>query len=213
MSGFSLTLTVPQGDRDNLIADLWEAGTTGITEEDHWLRAFFDDDADAEAPAESVCGVSGPCTNRRKITTGLSMRSRCGTPFRWVSDSGWRPNGRTTLRCRMAESCCVCGRVSHAAAVRILALGFALRRWNVTFSRARGCLMSARVREFCPKRRIGSALRWSSGAMLTMMRRRSLAGTCRRVLRCLPARSLPFGTPIRYRSCESGCADDQLDFR
>ena len=36
-------------ERDQLIADLWEAGTTGITEEDQWLRAFFDEGADVAA--------------------------------------------------------------------------------------------------------------------------------------------------------------------
>jgi ribosomal protein L11 methyltransferase len=33
-------------ERDSLIADLNEAGTTGITESDDWVRAFFDDVAD-----------------------------------------------------------------------------------------------------------------------------------------------------------------------
>lgn len=49
MKPFSLTLVAGPAVRDDLIAELWEAGTTGITEEDEWLRAFFDASAD---PAE-----------------------------------------------------------------------------------------------------------------------------------------------------------------
>lgn len=49
MSGFSLTLQVAASERDRLAAELWDAGTTGITEGDDWLRAFFDEDADREA--------------------------------------------------------------------------------------------------------------------------------------------------------------------
>jgi ribosomal protein L11 methyltransferase len=45
---FSLTLSAADEVRDLLIAQLWEAGTTGITESEDWVRAFFDD-ADAEA--------------------------------------------------------------------------------------------------------------------------------------------------------------------
>ena len=46
MSGFSLTLNAGTAERDALIAELWELGTTGITEEDAFLRAFFSDEAD-----------------------------------------------------------------------------------------------------------------------------------------------------------------------
>lgn len=40
---WSVTLTVPEEERDRVSAELWEAGTTGITEDESWLRAFFDD--------------------------------------------------------------------------------------------------------------------------------------------------------------------------
>ena len=46
MSGFSLTLNAATGERDALITELWELGTTGITEEDAFVRAFFSDEAD-----------------------------------------------------------------------------------------------------------------------------------------------------------------------
>lgn len=42
MSGFSLTLSATATERDELIANLWEAGTIGVAEEDDFLRAFFD---------------------------------------------------------------------------------------------------------------------------------------------------------------------------
>jgi ribosomal protein L11 methyltransferase len=44
---FSITLNSTSVDRDTLIADIWEAGTVGITESEDWVRAFFDDSADA----------------------------------------------------------------------------------------------------------------------------------------------------------------------
>jgi ribosomal protein L11 methyltransferase len=43
---FSITLNSTPAERDSLIAELWEAGTTGITESDDWIRAFFEN-ADA----------------------------------------------------------------------------------------------------------------------------------------------------------------------
>lgn len=40
---------MPEAAKDGVIAELWEAGTTGITEESDSLRAFFDDDCDTAA--------------------------------------------------------------------------------------------------------------------------------------------------------------------
>lgn len=48
MKEWSITLRTVVANRDLLIADLWEAGTTGITEDESWLRAFFDDSADRD---------------------------------------------------------------------------------------------------------------------------------------------------------------------
>ncbi len=42
----SVSLSVPEPRKDEVIAELWEAGTTGVTEETDSLRAFFDDGAD-----------------------------------------------------------------------------------------------------------------------------------------------------------------------
>ncbi len=42
-------LCVTESNKDEAIAELWEAGTAGITEENDSLRAFFDDSCDAAA--------------------------------------------------------------------------------------------------------------------------------------------------------------------
>ena len=42
----SVWLHVPDEHRDRVIAELWEAGTTGITEEGDVLRAFFESEID-----------------------------------------------------------------------------------------------------------------------------------------------------------------------
>lgn len=44
---FSITLNAAAAKRDELIADLWEEGTAGITESEDWVRAFFEDAVDA----------------------------------------------------------------------------------------------------------------------------------------------------------------------
>ena len=43
----SVSLTVSDSEKEEVIAELWEAGTTGITEERTSLCAFFDDGIDA----------------------------------------------------------------------------------------------------------------------------------------------------------------------
>src|SRR5215212_7435176 len=43
----SIFLSVEESAKDQVIAELWESGTTGITEQNESLRAFFGDDADA----------------------------------------------------------------------------------------------------------------------------------------------------------------------
>lgn len=41
---FSLILEVDKGSYDQLVYEVWEAGTSGVTEADGWVQAFFDDD-------------------------------------------------------------------------------------------------------------------------------------------------------------------------
>ena len=45
---WSVTLDAPVAERDQLIADLWEAGTTGVTEDEDWVRAFFEEDVNSD---------------------------------------------------------------------------------------------------------------------------------------------------------------------
>jgi ribosomal protein L11 methyltransferase len=48
----SVWLNVPDAHRDRVIAELWEAGTTGITEEGGVLRAFFESEIDLDPFAQ-----------------------------------------------------------------------------------------------------------------------------------------------------------------
>ena len=42
----SVFLSVSDSAKDEVVAELWEAGTTGITEQNESLRAFFEDEVD-----------------------------------------------------------------------------------------------------------------------------------------------------------------------
>ncbi len=113
MSGFSLTLTAPQGDRDTLIADLWEAGTTGITEEDHWVRAFFDADADAEALQNRFAAYQPhyePQDDHDWVRHAQSMWQAFPVGERFWLAPEWEndpvvPDGRILLRLRPGLAC------------------------------------------------------------------------------------------------------------
>ncbi len=58
---FSLDLPSPQADRDLLIAELWDAGCTGINElNDSAVRVFFDDEAGAQSASHRFGGTPQP---------------------------------------------------------------------------------------------------------------------------------------------------------
>ncbi|MDE3195457.1 MAG: 50S ribosomal protein L11 methyltransferase [Acidobacteriota bacterium] len=66
---FSIDLECRQSDKEITIADLWEAGSTGIVELEDWddvatLRAFFDDHADQQALLSRFGGEARPADNR-----------------------------------------------------------------------------------------------------------------------------------------------------
>lgn len=66
---FSIDLDCTQIDKDLTIADLWEAGSTGIVEVEDWddiarLRAFFDDDARQAELQARFGGEIQPADNR-----------------------------------------------------------------------------------------------------------------------------------------------------
>lgn len=54
----SLFLKVPPGDWDTVIAEIWDVGTSGITEEPDGIRAFFEDAITAEDLAERYASFS-----------------------------------------------------------------------------------------------------------------------------------------------------------
>ena len=48
----AITLRVPPAEQDEVTAELWDAGTAGITENGEWLTAFFADESAAETLVE-----------------------------------------------------------------------------------------------------------------------------------------------------------------
>jgi hypothetical protein len=46
---FSIRLQLGESEKDTVIAELWDAGTSGITEETGGLRAFFEESIVREA--------------------------------------------------------------------------------------------------------------------------------------------------------------------
>lgn len=66
---FSIDLECRQTDKEITIADLWEAGSTGIVELEDWddvatLRAFFDDNANQQELLARFGGEARPADNR-----------------------------------------------------------------------------------------------------------------------------------------------------
>ena len=66
---FSIDIECKQGDKEMTIADLWEAGSSGIVELEDWddiskMRAFFDDDAHQPALLSRFGGEAQPADTR-----------------------------------------------------------------------------------------------------------------------------------------------------
>lgn len=107
MSSWSLTLGCGPEDRDVLIADLWESGTTGITEEENWLRAFFDDTADRPGILERFA-MYHPTVEEDEPLDWVQFSQSMWKPFavgerfwltpEWVDDPA--PEGRLRLPMR-----------------------------------------------------------------------------------------------------------------
>jgi ribosomal protein L11 methyltransferase len=108
---FSITLSA-SGDRDTLIADLWEAGTSGVTESDDWIRAFFEDGADAEKLLEGLRDYQ-PVLERVEDHDWLAESRDQWQPFpvgeRFYLVPEWRddpaPCGRVRLRTYPGMAC------------------------------------------------------------------------------------------------------------
>ena len=93
---FSLWVEAREDERDLLIANLWDAGATGITEEDSGaLRAFLGQRANGRRlPGSSVS--SNPSFKKRRTTTGSHTRARSGGPFLLASGFSSYPSGSMT---------------------------------------------------------------------------------------------------------------------
>jgi ribosomal protein L11 methyltransferase len=108
---FSITLSV-SADRDSLIADLWEAGTSGVTESDDWVRAFFEDGVDAAALLNRFRGYE-PLLERVADHDWIAESREQWQPFpvgeRFYLVPEWRddpaPCGRVRLRTYPGMAC------------------------------------------------------------------------------------------------------------
>lgn len=95
---FSIDLECAQADREILIADLWEAGCTGIIERDDSLRVFFDDDLRQPELLARFGGESQPADTRdwvafaREHLKPMSIGDRIFVIPEWCDDA--TPPGR-----------------------------------------------------------------------------------------------------------------------
>ena len=116
---FSLFLTASPAERDLLSAELWEAGATGITEEQEGLRAFFD----APTRADELMGrfaQSHPELHQEEDHDWVAHAQNQWQPFavgerfylvpEWRDDSA--PEGRLRLTMHPGMAC---GTGTHAA--------------------------------------------------------------------------------------------------
>ena len=103
---FSIDLECPQAAKDLLIAELWEAGCTGIVEladagDTAHMRAFFDDDARAPALQTRFGGEIQPADNRdwvafaREYLKPMEIGERIFVVPEWRDDA--TPPGRIRI--------------------------------------------------------------------------------------------------------------------
>jgi ribosomal protein L11 methyltransferase len=109
---WSVTLAVPERERDRVIAELWEAGTTGITDEPDWLRAFFGDSNDPETIAEMFAEWSPQLEQEedrdwvrhaQSLWTPIAVGQRFWLTPEWIADPA--PEGRLRLNMRPGLAC------------------------------------------------------------------------------------------------------------
>jgi ribosomal protein L11 methyltransferase len=99
---FSLFLDRPQGDRDFLIADLWEAGVAGIVETTTGLRAFFEEEAGREALQARFGGTLEAAEERDWVAESRDLLQPMLAGSRFYLVPEWRddpaPEGRMRIR-------------------------------------------------------------------------------------------------------------------
>jgi len=112
-AGFALTLQAKvTPERDQLIADLWDAGTTGITEEDHWVRAFFGAASDPDSLMQQFADFQ-PTFEEQEEYDWVKHSQSMWHPFEvgqrfwlvpeWLDDPA--PEGRLRLPIRPGMAC------------------------------------------------------------------------------------------------------------
>lgn len=100
---FLLNLSCLQDEKDLLIAELWESGSTGIVESDqpgggYNVRAFFENDADAAALTERFGGQREAADSRNWVESSRQMLQPMPVGSRFFLVPQWRddpaPAGR-----------------------------------------------------------------------------------------------------------------------
>ncbi len=116
---FSLYFHVEGAERDLLVAELWDAGATGITEEPHSLRAFFGPEADRKKLLRTFADFK-PSIRDEEDQDWVRFAQDQWEPFsvgeRFYLVPEWRddpaPEGRLQLRMHPGMAC---GTGTHAA--------------------------------------------------------------------------------------------------
>ena len=120
IAGCSLyILQVEEAERDLLVAELWDAGATGITEEPHSLRAFFGPEADRKKLLRTFADFK-PSIRDEEDQDWVRFAQDQWQPFpvgeRFYLVPEWRddpaPEGRLQLRMHPGMAC---GTGTHAA--------------------------------------------------------------------------------------------------
>ena len=116
---WSITLDAPEPERDQLIADLWEAGTVGVTEDEDWVRAFFEENVDSDQvikqfslfhPRFDVIEDHDWVSHAQSMWQPIAVGERFWLVPEWEEDAA--PEGRMRLPMRPGLAC---GSGSHPA--------------------------------------------------------------------------------------------------
>ena len=150
---FSIDVNCAQADKDLTIAELWEAGSTGIveledTETAARMRAFFDDDAMQAALAERYGTETQPADNRDWVAFAQEhlQPMKIGTRIFVVPE--WRDDATPEGRIRIVTNA-----GWRSAPERTKPRAFASRRSNAASNRASRWSTLAADRVSSPKRR------------------------------------------------------------
>ena len=115
----SIFLAVPDAAKDEVIAELWDAGTTGITEEAESLRAFFDDGCNV-AQLEQRFAAYHPALEREEDRDWVKESQDRWEPFavgeRFFLVPEWRDDPAPAGRLRLTTyPGMACGTGTHPA--------------------------------------------------------------------------------------------------